>query len=131
MATTSMEWIPPSYHDSDFDFMEWSGHCDSNFTLPEITENLSNEASSHQANEWDDFYRNHSGGDFFKPRKYLCQEFRKWLENSRMVLEVCCYDEFPTNIANYSHLEGWLRVWMQYNSADGCISKYILYWIGL
>jgi hypothetical protein len=81
----------PSYYDCDFDFSEWSEYCAAHYTLPAISEgDLEDESTTKQAHQWDDFYQSHSGGNFFKARKYLSQEFKKWLERSRIVLEVSC-----------------------------------------
>lgn len=74
-----------SYYDNDFDIVEWSSYCEQNYTLPVIADSLSIED---QANQWNNFYEHHSGGNFFKMRKYLAQEFKKWFENSRTVIEV-------------------------------------------
>lgn len=78
-----------SYFDNDFNFEEWSKECEEKYSLIEIGRGRGgrNEKSNFSF-DWEDFYNKHETGQFFKIRKYLCHEFKQWLERTQLLLEV-------------------------------------------
>jgi hypothetical protein len=79
------------YFDSDFCHEEWAEECVSRYTLPEIRESCNRkESDANLFQDWEDFYRVHDNGQFFKSRKYLAKEFHPWLDKSRLLMEVGC-----------------------------------------
>jgi SAM-dependent methyltransferase len=89
---------PPSvqYFDSDFDAAAWIEECAHTPLLP-ITPTLDKEGHMggvvdqvDEAAQWDSFFHTHSGGQFFKARKYVYPAFQKWIEQSELCLEVGC-----------------------------------------
>jgi SAM-dependent methyltransferase len=79
------------YFDSDFCHEEWAEECASRYNLPEIGKlGYSKENGSNFSQDWEDFYRVHDNGQFFKSRKYLAKEFQPWLERSHLLMEVGC-----------------------------------------
>ena len=73
------------YFDSDFDAAEWIEECQGK-PLPPIT----SEENMDEASQWDAFFHTHIGGQFFKARKYIYPAYQKWLDKSKVCLEVGC-----------------------------------------
>lgn len=73
------------YFDCDFDAMEWILECQWK-ELPPIT----NEDEVNEASQWDAFFHTHKGGQFFKARKYIYPAYQKWIDKSKVCLEVGC-----------------------------------------
>lgn len=82
-----MEKKKTSYFDNDFNFEEWSKECKERFNLPEIG-TLKRSENSNFSNNWEEFYNTHESGQFFKIRKYLCNEFQQYLQDCQILLEV-------------------------------------------
>lgn len=86
-----------SYHDNDFDYSEWVEIVSRDFELPPIQ--IASEDQDGEVDRWQIFYHNHETGLFYKPRRYLCQEFARYLPvndassgdtDEFIVLEVGC-----------------------------------------
>ena len=85
MASTD-EAVPQIlYFDNDFEADEWILECQAKPLPPIVMEEAIDEAS-----QWDAFFHTHIGGQFFKPRKYVYPAYQKWIENSKVCLEVGC-----------------------------------------
>lgn len=65
-----------SYHDRDFDYLDWVKHCNDMYSIPNIQCEAIDEDESHQ---WQVFYTNHHSGLFYKPRRYISREFERYL----------------------------------------------------
>jgi len=68
------------YHNNDFEFEQWALEATSKYCT-KSTELLA-ESFPSTANEWESwnlFFLKHKKGDFFKPRRYLSQEFSNFL----------------------------------------------------
>ena len=66
------------YHCSDFDALEWFENARALYSerLPLATnEDTLETALEHESIYWENFFRTHYGGYFFKPRRYISQEF--------------------------------------------------------
>lgn len=85
-TTSKAEGLTTKYFDQDFNFEEWAEECALRYQLPEIGHRSSEKVELSQ--DWEEFYRIHDNGQFFKSRKYLAKEFEPWLQRSRLLLEV-------------------------------------------
>lgn len=80
-----------NYYDNDFDAFAWIESCrDREGELPPILPEENKIQESDEVKQWDDFFRTHGGGQFFKPRNYVYPAYKKWFDNCQSILEVGC-----------------------------------------
>lgn len=108
ISNISSNSIADSYYDNDFDYNDWITYIttNTNFKLPEILSchstlnphdtNTDNSNNIDESIQWNSFYHYQSSGKFYKPRRYLIKEFKKYLsfvlienENTEMISLNC------------------------------------------
>lgn len=79
-----------SYYDNDFLLGDWKKEALITQKLLQIKEPVINEEG--EAASWQTFFSSHSTGQIYKPRRYICKEFKNYLSASHIqsVLEVGC-----------------------------------------
>eukprot|EP01035_Chromulina_nebulosa_P002592 gene2592-3514_t len=89
------------YHCSDFDALEWFEEALTQYSgrLPlagkdEELETVREKESIY----WETFFTTHNGGGFFKPRRYLSQEFKSFFPSSKVIKLSETHDKSGLNV---------------------------------